>query len=74
LAVRHYRREAQRNKFNPRGVRQLPEKTTDLSARAGAVLDEQAQASPRQTRSCEALKISKNIDSLTIPESSEKQE
>jgi hypothetical protein len=38
------------------------------------VLDEQAQASPRQTRPGEALKISKNIDSLTIPESGEKQE
>jgi hypothetical protein len=42
LAARHCHREAQ---FNRRGVRQLPEKTTDLSARGGAVLDEEAQAS-----------------------------
>jgi hypothetical protein len=40
--------------------------TQGLYAQAGAVLDEEAQASPRQTRSGEALKISKNIDALTI--------
>jgi hypothetical protein len=31
-----------------------------------AVPDEEADASPRQTRPGEALKTSKNIDSLTI--------
>jgi hypothetical protein len=71
LAGRRCRREAQ---FNRRGVRQLPEKTTDLSARAGAVLDEEAQASPRQTRPGEALKISKTIDSLTIQNRAKKKE
>jgi hypothetical protein len=37
------------------------------------VLGEEAQASPRQTRSGEALKNSKNIDSLIIQDRAKKQ-
>jgi len=37
------------------------------------VLDEEAQASPRQTRSDEALKISKILTSLTIQNRAKKQ-